>query len=110
MLLHPTSHVDAMEAHTCAGAGEVGPDVVPPFRWSNLVAEYSDMFEPPGMLVEPEINHKIEVEPGAVPEYRCQYCVSVAKLAKVWCHLDEYLEKGWICPSSSPYGAASVFI
>ena len=28
MLLNPTSHVAAMEASTCASAGEVGPDVV----------------------------------------------------------------------------------
>ena len=56
------------------------------------------------------INHKIELEPGATPPYRHQYRVSAAELAKVWCHLDEYLEKGWICPSSSPYGAPIVFI
>ena len=77
-----------MEACTCAGAGEVGPDVVLAFCWSNLVAEY---FEPPGMPVEREINHKIELEPGAAPPYHCQYRVSAAELAKVWCQLDEYL-------------------
>ena len=110
MLLNPTSHVAAMEASTCASAGEVGPDVVPPFRWSNLVAEDSDMFEPPGMLVEPEINHKIEVEPGATPPFCRQYRISAAELAKVQRQLDEYLEKGWIRPSSSPYGAPIIFV
>ena len=69
MLLNPTSHVATMEACTCAGVGEVGPDVVPPSRWSNLVAEYSDMFEPPGMPVEREIYHNIELEPGATSPY-----------------------------------------
>ena len=47
MLLNPTSHVAATEASTCASAGEVGPDKVPPSHWSNLVTEYSDMFKPP---------------------------------------------------------------
>ena len=111
MLLNPTSHVAAMEASTCAGAGEVGlPDVVPPSRWSNLVTEYSDVFEPPGMPVERAIDHKIELEPGATPPYRRQYRVSAAELAEVRRQLDEYLEKGWIRPSSSPYGAPIVFI
>ena len=110
MLLHPTSHVNAMEARICAGAGKVGPDVVLPSCWSNLVAEYSDVFEPPGMPVEREIDHKIELEPGAAPLYHRQCRVSAAELAKVWRQLDEYLEKCWICPSSSPYGAPIVFI
>ena len=83
MLLNPTSHVAAMEASTCAGAGEVGlPDVAPPSRWSNLVTEYSDVFKPPGMPVEREIDHNIELDPGAAPLYRCQYHISAAELAK----------------------------
>ena len=67
MLLHPTSHVVAMEARTCVGAGKVGPDMVPLSHWSNLVTEYSDVFKPPGMPVEHEINHKIELGPGVAP-------------------------------------------
>ena len=110
MLLNATSHVAAMEASTCASAGKVGPDVVPPSRWSNLVTEYSDVFEPPGMPVERAINHKIELEPGATPPHRHQYRVSAAELAEVRRQLDEYLEKGWIRPSSSPYGAPIVCI
>ena len=102
MLLSPTSHVAAMEALTCAGAGEVGPDVVPPSHWSNLVAEYSNGFKPPGMPVEREIDHKIELKPGAAPPYQCKYRGSAAELANVWHQLDENLERGWICPSSSP--------
>ena len=69
MLLNPTSHVATMEASTCAGTREVGPDMVPPSHWSNLVTEYSDVFEPPGMPVERAINHKIELEPDATPPY-----------------------------------------
>ena len=68
------------------------------------------MFEPPGMPVKHEIDYKIELEPGAAHPYQCQFCISAAEIAKVWCQLDEYLEKGWIRPSSSPYGAPIVFI
>ena len=94
MLLNPTSHVAAMEASTCASAGEVGPDVVPPSHWSNLVTEYSDVFEPPGIPVEREIDYNIELEPGAAPPYHCQYCISAAQLAKVQRQLGEHLDKG----------------
>ena len=76
MLLNPTSRVAAMEASTCACAEEIGPNMVPPSSWSNLVTEYSDVFEPPGMPVERAINHQIELEPGATPPYRRQYCLS----------------------------------
>ena len=75
-----------------------------------MVIEYSDVFEPPGMPVECAINHKIELEPGDTPPYHRQYCVSAAELAEVRRQLDEYLEKGWIRLSSSPYGAPIVFI
>ena len=68
------------------------------------------MFEPPGMPVERAIDHKIELEPGATPLYHRQYRVSAAELAEVRHQMDEYLEKGWIRPSSSPYGAPIVFI
>ena len=111
MLLNPTSYMAAMEARTCAGVGEAEAAAdVQPSHWSNLVTEYSDVFKSPGMPLEHEIDHKIELEPGATPPYRRQYRVSAAELAEVRCQLDEYLEKGWIRPSSSPYSAPIVFI
>ena len=75
-----------------------------------MVTEYYDVFKPPDMPAERKIDQKIELEPGAAPLYHRQYCVSAAELAKVWHQLEEYLEKGWICPSSSPCGAPIVFI
>ena len=75
-----------------------------------MVTEYSDVFEAPGMPVECEINYKIELETGAALPCHHQYRISAAELGKVQCQLDEYLKKGWIRPSSSPYGAPIVFI
>ena len=72
MLLNPTSHVAAMEASTCASVGDAGATAgATPSRWFNLVTEYSDVFEPPGMLVERAISHKIELKPSATPPYHC---------------------------------------
>ena len=62
MLLNPTSHVAAMEASTCASVGEAEAAAdAKPSRWSNLVTEYSNVFKPPGMPVEREIDHNIEL-------------------------------------------------
>ena len=62
VLLNPKRHVATMEASTCASTGEVEAACdAKPSRWSNLVTEYSDVFEPPGMPVERAINHKIEL-------------------------------------------------
>ena len=72
MLLHPTSHVAAMEASTCAGVeGSEEGSTSAPSRWSKLIEEYSDVFEPPGMPDERNIVHKIELTPGSQPPYRC---------------------------------------
>ena len=78
MLLHPTSHVAAMEASTCAGAegseeckaSEPSCTASEPSRWSKLVEEYSDVFEPPGMPAKRNIVHKIEPKPGSQPPYQ----------------------------------------
>ena len=79
-------------------------------RWNSIVAEYSDVFEPPGMPAERDTVHRIELKPGSAPPYKRQYGVSTAELAEMRWQLDKYLEKGWIHPSCSPYGAPIVFI
>ena len=109
MLVQPSSHMVAKEADTCASAGE-GSGTPEAARWNDLVTEFADVFEPPGMPAERNTVHRIELEPGATPPFRRQYRVSAAELAEVRRQLDEYLKKGWIRPSCSPYGAPIVFI
>ena len=78
MLLHATSHVAAMEASTCAGAegseectaSDPSRTASEPSRWSKLVEEYSDVFDPPGMPAERDIVHKIKLKPGSQPPYQ----------------------------------------
>ena len=49
MLVQPTSHMVAVEADTCAGAGEGSRQLPEAFPWNDLVAEFANVFEPPGM-------------------------------------------------------------
>ena len=78
MLLHPTSHVAAMEASMCAGAegSEVRTASEPlctasePSRWLKLVDKYLDVFKPPGMPAELDIVNKIKLESSSQLPYQ----------------------------------------
>ena len=83
MLMQPATHVVAMESDTCDEgdmASDTSPDVV---RWKSIIAEYSNVFKPPGMPAECNTVHRIELEPGSVPPYKRQYRVSTAELVEV---------------------------
>ncbi|GBG75096.1 hypothetical protein CBR_g19609 [Chara braunii] len=61
-------------------------------------------------VVEREVVHAIEVVPGSkVPRGRI-YGMSPAELDELRCQLKELTEKGWIRPSTSPYGAPVLFV
>ena len=69
MLIQPATHVVAMEADTCA-EGDVASDASKDAaHWDSIVAEYSDVFKPPGMPAERDTIHRIKLEPGSVPLY-----------------------------------------
>ena len=78
-------------------------------RWDNICNEFADVFAEPGTPVERAIKHKIDIQPGSVPPAQRQYRLSPAKLAEVRRQLDDYLAKGWVRPSCSPYGAPILF-
>lgn len=73
MLVQPTSDVAAMEADTCAGVGEGSGLNTGASCWNNLVAEFADVFELPGMPAECKTVHRIELQPGATPLFMRQY-------------------------------------
>ena len=70
ILLQPHSEpvTREMTGH-CEGGGD--GDVQAPTRWDKLVAEFHDIFDPPGMPVERDTMHQIELLPNAEPHYRC---------------------------------------
>ena len=73
MLVQPTSQVVAMEADTCTGVGEGSMIESETSCWNSLVAEFADVFEPPGMPAECETMHRIKLQPGATPLFRRWY-------------------------------------
>jgi hypothetical protein len=52
----------------------------------------------------------IELKPGTAPTYKTPYRMTTPVLAKLKEHIKVLLEKGFICASSSPWGAPMIFV
>jgi hypothetical protein len=72
-----------------------------------VVNEFPDVFpeELPGMPPDRDIKFVIEFKPGTAPIYKTPFRMTTPELAELKEHIRELLEKGFICPSSSPWGA-----
>ncbi|GBG83873.1 hypothetical protein CBR_g37743 [Chara braunii] len=80
-------------------------------RVVRLLDEFADIFESPtGVVPDRPISHEIILEVGVVPPKGCIYRMSKEELEVLRTQLDDLLAKGWICPSSSPYGAPVLFV
>jgi hypothetical protein len=52
----------------------------------------------------------IELKPGTTPIYKTPYRMATPELAELKEHIKELLEKGFIHPSSFPWGAHVIFV
>ncbi|GBG68941.1 hypothetical protein CBR_g3640 [Chara braunii] len=86
-----------------------GEDKTPP-QVENLLQEFVDIEEAPTGVVERDVKHRIEIEPGSKIPRGPVYRMSPKELDELRRQLDELIEKGWIKPSSSPYGAPVLFV
>jgi hypothetical protein len=77
-----------------------------------LVNEFPDVFpeELPGMRPDRGIEFVIEFKPGIAPIYKTPYRMATPELAELKEHIMELLEKGFIRPSSSSWGAPMIFV
>ncbi|GBG76648.1 hypothetical protein CBR_g22864 [Chara braunii] len=76
-----------------------------------LLDEFADIFESPtGVVPDRPISHEIILEAGVVPLKGCIYRMSKEELEVLRTQLNDLLAKGWIRPSSSPYGAPVLFV
>jgi hypothetical protein len=76
------------------------------------VSEYLDVFpeELPCMPPDHEIEFVIELVPGTTPIFKRPYRMAANQLAELKEQLQELLDKGYICPSASPWGAPVTFV
>ena len=94
----------------CASVASSSPDSLDQAR-ARVVAGYRDVFEaqlslPPSR----EVDHKIELIPGAVPQSRPIIRLSTKELEELKKQLEELVAAGFIQPSKSPFGAPILFV
>jgi hypothetical protein len=77
-----------------------------------VVNEFPNVFpeDLPGMPPNREIEFVIELKPGTALIYKTPFRMTILELAKLKEHIKELLEKGFIHPSSSPWGAPVIFV
>jgi hypothetical protein len=63
-----------------------------------------------GMPPDRDIEFVIELKPGTAPIYKTPFRMTTPELAELKEHIRELLEKGFIRPSSSPWGAPVIFV
>jgi hypothetical protein len=91
---------------SCAFAMMESPMKIP------VVCEYADVFpdELPGMPPDRDIEFTIELQPGTTPISKRPYRMPPAELAELKKQLPELLDKGFIRPSTSPWGCLALFV
>jgi hypothetical protein len=77
-----------------------------------ILREYRDVFlkEVPGLPPRRDIDFSIELAPRAVSVSRTPYRMSTPELVELKLQLKEMMDKGYIRPSVSPWGAPVLFV
>nr|GFC76403.1 putative reverse transcriptase domain, aspartic peptidase domain protein [Tanacetum cinerariifolium] len=85
---------------------------VPSIHDQSIVSEFPDVFpdELPGIPPVHEVEFNIELIPGAEPISKAPYRMAPIELKELKDQLQELLERGFIRPSVSPWGAPVLFV
>ena len=77
-----------------------------------IVQEFEEVFpeDLPGLPPDREIEFEIELAPGTGPISKAPYRMAPAELKELHKQLQELLDKGFIRPSHSPWGAPVLFV
>ncbi|GKA78653.1 putative reverse transcriptase domain-containing protein [Tanacetum coccineum] len=77
-----------------------------------LIRDFPEVFpdDLPGLPPSRQVEFKIDLVPGAAPVARAPYHLALSEMKELSEQLKELLEKGFIHPSSSPWGASVLFV
>ena len=77
-----------------------------------VVRDFPDVFpdDISGLPPDRDVEFKIELQPGTAPISRRPYKMAPPELAEMKKQLNELLEKGFIRPSTSPWGCPAIFV
>lgn len=78
----------------------------------DVVGEYHDVFpeDLPGLPPDRQVEFQIDLVPGATPIAKAPYRLAPSEMKELMTQLKELLDKGFIRPSSSPWGAPVLFV
>ncbi|KAJ0871367.1 putative nucleotidyltransferase, Ribonuclease H [Helianthus annuus] len=112
--------ISSMKAHKCLRKGypailTLVTDTRPEEKMIDdlpVVREFPDVFpeELPGLPPHRQVEFQIDLTPGAAPIARAPYRLAPGELQELSNQLQELLDKGFIRPSSSPWGAPVLFV
>jgi hypothetical protein len=100
--LHAVSHIKASLHHVV----EIKLEDI------HVVQEFPDVFpdDLPGMPPESAIKFKIELQPGTAPIAKVPYKMLLVEMKELKIQLQGLLDKGYIHPSTSPWGCSVLFV
>ncbi|WVZ61667.1 LOW QUALITY PROTEIN: hypothetical protein U9M48_011505 [Paspalum notatum var. saurae] len=77
-----------------------------------VVSDFPDVFpeELPGLPLDRDVEFAIELVPGTAPVSQRPYRMAPDELKELKVQLQEQLDKGFIRPSSSPWGCLALFV
>jgi hypothetical protein len=99
-------------ATTAKPFGRVYEATIPEIQDIPVVCEFPDVFpeDLPRLPLERDVEFVIELKPGMAPISRRSYRMPPNELAELKTELQDLLEKGFIRPSSSPWGCPAIFV
>jgi len=77
-----------------------------------FIKDFADVFpeEIPGLPPKRELDFSIELVPGTVPVSKAPYRMNILELNELKTQLKELIDKEYIRPSVSPWGAPVLFV
>jgi hypothetical protein len=92
--------------------GRINEAIIPEIKDILVVYGFPDVFpeDLPGLPPERDVEFVIELKPGTAPISRRSYRMPPNELAELKTQLQDLLEKGFIRPSSSPWGCPTIFV
>jgi hypothetical protein len=93
-------------------SGQVYEAIIPEIQYILVVCEFPDVFpeDLPGLPPERDVEFVIELKPDTAHISRRSYRMPPNELAEIKTQLQDLLEKGFIRPSSSPWGCLAIFV
>ncbi|KAD6454523.1 hypothetical protein E3N88_09229 [Mikania micrantha] len=77
-----------------------------------VVRDFPDVFpdDLPGVPLDRDVEFKIDLIPGAKPIAKAPYRLAPSEMKELMTQLQDFLDKGFIRPSISPWGAPILFV